>query len=64
MSAEWEEAIARTQKRRDAMEALPDEVKELLQSIRKRWQYTGHTKHYECVRAECLRIWGKINAAE
>jgi len=58
MSQSWEDAIERVAVRHAAMDALPPEVKDLLESLRARWLYAGQTKHYENVRDECLRIWG------
>ena len=59
MSTQWETKVAEVQQRQDAFNALPAEVQDLLASLRARWAVSPKLiSQYECVRDECLKIWG------
>lgn len=60
--SQWDERVSIVAARRDAIDALPGEVRELLSAVHSRSIRSGSIDDYFWVRAECLRIWGKKDA--
>lgn len=56
---EFAAAVARTQARKDAEEALPPEAKSFLKALQDRWFPLGKTEDYALVKRMLIDAWSK-----
>jgi hypothetical protein len=58
-SEEFAAAMARTQARKDAEDALPPEAKAFLNALQHRWFPVGKTEDYDLVKRTLIDAWSK-----
>ena len=54
---QFAEAVARTQARKDALDALPPEAQSFLDALRDRWFPMGKTEDYALVQRLLVDAW-------